>query len=124
MINKELLTQIDIMNTLNGGMSEPSVLARSEEDESRLFIKIPGVDAERLNVEVQGNLLLVFQEMPFKTARRILTIPRIVVSHPIPSQVDRNKIQATYDDGFLAIQLPYGKRTNGYFRKIRINRPE
>jgi HSP20 family molecular chaperone IbpA len=117
---KHLLTTVDLLNTLNGGVSEPYVSFREHPDGRQLRVRIPGVSKEMLHVEIQDNQLNVFYHIPMETSGRQVFLPKEVVRQTLPYFVQIPAIQATYEGNELVVDLPYNELSNGYNRKIPI----
>jgi HSP20 family molecular chaperone IbpA len=117
---QHLLTTVDLLNTLNGGVSEPYVSFREHPDGRQLRVRIPGVSKEMLHVEIQDNQLNVFYHIPMETSGRQVFLPKEVVRQTLPYFVQIPAIQATYEGNELVVDLPYNELSNGYNRKIPI----
>jgi len=117
---KNLLTTVDLLNTLNGGVSEPRLSYRDRPDGRELRIRVPGVSKELLQVEVNNNQLNVFYHIPMETLGQQVYLPKEVVRQTLPYFIEIPAIQATYDDNELVVMLPYNELSNGYNRKVPI----
>ena len=117
-----ILKVVDTLNTINGGMSAPVFKLKKEEEEYKLFARVPGVSPESLRVEVVDNKLMVYHLMRFGTVD-VELIPNVLNIVKIPKQVDISKIYADYEDKKLIIHMPLedGFATQGYHRSIDIN---
>ena len=56
----DLITSIDVLNTVNGGVSEPQLNLIHYEDYREIRLKIPGISLEEIHVEVHNNNLSIF----------------------------------------------------------------
>lgn len=97
------------------------------EDESRVVVRleVPGMEKQDLNIEVQGDMLVVRGEKRFEREKtegryRVLQCAygnfRRVLPLPVPVLAD--KAVAGYKNGVLRIELP--KATTGKPRKLTI----
>ena len=117
---KDLLTTIDLLNTLSGGVSEPYVSFREKADGRELRVRVPGVRKEMLEVEINDNNLSVFYHIPMQSSGKKVFVPKEVVKQALPYFIEITGIQASYDENELVIKLPYNELSNGYNRKIPI----
>src|SRR6267154_46664 len=116
-ISNELLASIDVLNTVNGGVSEPQLKLKQFQDHREIWVKVAGVSEESLKVEIHNNLLRVFYSMNVATGGISFEIPKVVYNKPIPYFVDLAKIFASCDDEFLVVTLPFNELT-GYHREV------
>ncbi len=118
---KHLLTTVDLLNTLNGGVSEPYVSYRERPDGRQVRIRVPGVGKEMLQVEIQNNELSVFYHIPMESSGKKLFLPKEVMRQTLPYFIEIPAIQATYEDNELVVDLPFNELSNGYNRKVPIS---
>ena len=129
-----MLMNIDFINTVNGGMSEPSIKLDKGSDGFEVVVKIPGIEVEDLQVEVvkgkrNSNNLKLFHLLPIFSQENLpdeeqwKTI-RFINTFVIPDGVDIDNISARYDDGRrqLVLFLPFGDEQGDYHRKVDIER--
>jgi HSP20 family protein len=88
--------------------------------------EIPGVEAENIDVKVQGNVLTIKGERLREHEEEDENFHRIERSYgsffrslKLPSEVDAEKIDASYEKGVLRITLSKGKKEVG--KKIEIS---
>ena len=117
---KDILTTVDLLNTLNGGVSEPYLSFREDRDGRELRIRVPGVSKELLQVEVRENQLNVFYHIPLVTSGKQVFLPKEVVSQTLPYFIEIPGIQASYQENELVIKLPFNELSSGYNRKVPI----
>lgn len=121
-IPKELLTSIDVMNTLNGGTSEPTVRVAQFPRFRQITIRIPGVDMENVKVEVNNNQLMIYFFYVLQSLNQELQFPRVLYNKSIPYFVDTNNITASQEDHTLVVTLPYNELAKGEHRDIQIRK--
>lgn len=115
---KELLTSVDVLNTLHGGVSEPSVSV-SENSRARVIrVRVPGIEKEELQTEVHNNEITLYYMIPVESATKVIRMPRVIYSQPIPYFVEVKKIHASFEERDLVIHMPFNGLYNGYHRKI------
>ena len=122
MINKfqDLLTSVDVLNTLHGGVSEPFVSHREKVDGQEMRVRVPGIDRELLHVEIHNNHLAVFYLIPINSTGQLVQMPQVVYKELIPVFIEVTGIKATYEENELVISLPFNKLSEGYNKKIEI----
>ena len=133
-IPREMLMNIDFINTVNGGMSEPAIHLERGSDGFEVVVKVPGIDVEDLQLEVvKGkknatnlklyHLLPIFSQESHADEEQWKTI-RFINTFVIPDGVDIENISARYDDVMrhLVLSLPFGSEKGNYRRKVDISR--
>ena len=133
-IPREMLMNIDFINTVNGGMSEPAIHLERGSDGFEVVVKVPGIDVEDLQLEVvKGkknatnlklyHLLPIFSQESRDDEEQWKTI-RFINTFVIPDGVDIENISARYDDVMrhLVLSLPFGSEKGNYRRKVDISR--
>jgi HSP20 family molecular chaperone IbpA len=117
---KHLLTTVDLLNTLNGGVSQPYLAFREEPEGRELRVRVPGVSKEMLHVEINNNELTVFYHIPMESAGQQVYLPKEVVKQTLPYFIEITGIHATYEENELVVKLPFNELSNGYNRKVPI----
>jgi HSP20 family molecular chaperone IbpA len=133
-IPQEMLMNIDFINTINGGMSEPAIKLDKGSEGFEVVVKIPGIEVEDLQLEVvKGkrntnnlklfHLLPIFSQDNLPEKEQWKTV-RFINTFVIPDGVDIEHISAKYDDTqrHLVLFLPYGNEQGDYHRKVDIER--
>lgn len=109
----------DIINTINGGMSQANLELSKYEDEWTVKVKVPGVSAERMKIEVKDNRMFIFQILPDTNAAEI-ELPYLLTAFSISSRVDYNRILAEYENGEIFIHMPLDEMGDSFEREIEI----
>ena len=117
---KDLVTSVDMLNTLHGGISEPFLSIVETAGGREMHVRVPGLKKEALQVEIVNNQLSVFYLIPMTSAGKLMYMPQVVYNQAIPYFIDASKIEATYEDNELVVRLPFNELSHGYNRKIRI----
>jgi HSP20 family molecular chaperone IbpA len=117
---KDLLTSVDVLNTLHGGVSQASVALRQLASSREICVKVPGINREALQVEVNNDKLSVFYLIPIESNGKMIYMPQVVYNKVIPYFIDISEINASYEGDELIVQLPYNKLSSGYNKKIEI----
>jgi HSP20 family molecular chaperone IbpA len=115
---KELLTSVDVLNTLHGGVSEPFVSVSESNTSRRIRVRVPGIEKEALQTEIHNNEITLYYMIPVQSAEKVIRMPRVIYSQPIPYFVEVKSIHASFEDRDLVIHMPFNELYNGYHRKI------
>ncbi|CAN5485158.1 hypothetical protein BH10BAC4_BH10BAC4_16890 [soil metagenome] len=121
-IPQELLTSIDMMNTLNGGTSEPLVRLQKFPAQHQITLRVPGIGPENIKIEINNNQLMIYYLIPMVSQMKPINFPRIVDNKDIPYCVDVHNIVADEEDNALVVTLPFNELANGYHRDISLPR--
>jgi HSP20 family molecular chaperone IbpA len=133
-IPQEMLMNIDFINTVNGGTSEPAIKLERGSEGLEVVVKIPGIEVEDLQLEVvkgksNSNNLKLFHLLPIFSQEHLSEeeqwrTVRFINTFVIPDGVDIENISAKYDDTLrhLVLFLPYGNEKGDYHRKVDIER--
>lgn len=115
---KNIAQQIDLLNTLGGGVSETYVDIKKFKKGAVINVYAAGVDPEAFKVVLHNNQLTVFSVLQSKENSEMAAplFNRIFV---LPPQVDLGRVEAVYQDGQLMVNLPFYEST-GQPREIEI----
>lgn len=116
---KNLLTSVDFLNTIHGGVTEPYVSTRQEAEGHEVRIRVPGIDKGVLQVEIVNNDLTVYYSLPISSFGKAIPMQKVVYYAPIPHFIELKRIKAVYEENELVVKLPFNKRSNN--RKIKID---
>lgn len=117
-INAELLTSIDVLNTLNGGHVEARVQLQHKPEWREIRVCVPGIDRDQIKVEIHNNFLMVFFTHQLQLAAQRIEVPRVVYNKVIPYFIDADRIEAAFEGQQLVVRLPFNEFSNGYHRSI------
>lgn len=115
---KELLTSVDILNTLHGGVSEPFLSVVEKPTGREIRVRVPGVDRDLVKAEINNNELSVYYIIPVESNGHMINMPKVVYRDVLPLSIELRNIEATYNYDELVIHLPYNRTTDGYNKKI------
>jgi HSP20 family protein len=118
-ILKGLGQQIDLINTLGGGVSMAQVAVKSKKDRLEVRVFAPGVGPEAMQVIVDYNRLTLLGILPAH-AGNDLKMPLFHQVIQIPFQVDVDRIRARFEEGCLKVTLPYSEGRSNTPRAIEI----
>ena len=114
-----LVTSVDVMNTLNGGRTEPVVKLAQFANSREVRVKVPGLEAEKIEVEVNDNRVVIFYMMNVASAGKEVAIPYSVYNRQQPYFIDVSKIVAQVEGDELVVTLPFNQLANGYHRRVK-----
>jgi hypothetical protein len=117
---QDLLTSVDVLNTLHGGISEPVVALRQQAGGREVHVRVPGINRDSMQVEIHNNVLSVFYLIPIESAGKKINMPVVVYNKTIPYFIDISAINAVFEENELVVQMPYNELSSGYNRKIQI----
>lgn len=120
----DILTSVDVLNTLYGGISEPQVVVRQLQNSREMRVKVPGVDPELIQVEITNNRLGVYYALNISSAGKNVKLPYTIYNRQLPYFIDIGNIDAVVDGNELIITLPYNELAHGYHKKIKTREDE
>jgi hypothetical protein len=115
----DLLTSVDVLNTLHGGISEPQVSVNQLGNSREVRIKVPSIDPESIQVEINNNSLFVYYVMNISSAGKNIRLPYTIYNRPLPYFIDIGKINSAVEGSQLVITLPFNALADGYHKKIK-----
>lgn len=115
------MTSIDVVNTLNGGMSDPVVKLKQFQSYREITIRIPGVDVRNIRIEINNNELMIYYFTVLNSQEKEMKFPKVLYNKSIPYFVDANHITASEKDTSLVVRLPFNELANGNNRDISIS---
>lgn len=118
---KDLLTSIDVLNTINGGVSEPYMSFTKNADGHEMRVRVPGIGKESMQVEINNHELSVYYLLPLEVSGQLLQMPQVVYKQMIPYYIEAGGIKAIYDNDELVVKLPFNEESNDNHRKIEID---
>jgi len=91
----------------------PSVNITESKDEYNVSLAVPGMKKDDFKIDVDGNMLTISsekdeskEEKDKRYTRREYSYTSFSRSFTLPDEVNKEKIDARYDDGLLKISLP------------------
>ncbi len=102
----------------NGGfsgrvMNVPAVNISEQKDNYLVSLAVPGMKKEDFKIDVDGNMLTISseqqenkEEKDKKFTRREYSYSSFSRSFTLPEEINKEKIEARYEDGVLKISLP------------------
>ena len=102
----------------NGGiygriMNIPAVNITEQKDDFRVELAVPGMKKDDFQVDMDGNLLTIScetketkEEKEAKYTRKEYNYSSFSRSFTLPEEVNRDKVEARYENGILKLVLP------------------
>jgi HSP20 family molecular chaperone IbpA len=118
----DLMTSVDVLNTIQGGVSEPFVSFREQSNGREIRVRVPGIIKEAMQAEINNDELYVYYLIPVSSSGKLIHLPQVVYRQKIPYFIEINGIKATYEENELVVRLPFNELSNGYNRKIQIGK--
>ena len=94
-------------------MNVPAVNITEQKDEYLVSLAAPGLKKEDFNIDVDGNMLTISSEKEEskedkdkKFTRKEYSYSSFSRSFTLPEEINKEKIEAKYEDGVLRISLP------------------
>jgi hypothetical protein len=115
----ELLTSVDVLNTLHGGVSEPQVALTQLDHAREMRIRVPSINPESIQVEINNNMLFVFYIINISSFGKDIRLPYTIYNRALPYFIDISKINSVVEGNELVISLPFNALANGYHKTIR-----
>ncbi len=117
---QELITSIDLMNTLNGGTSEPMVKLKQFPSHRQITIHIAGVPLENVKMEINKNKLMIYYFTTIVSQGKEVQFPRVLYHKDIPYFVQAGNISAKEEGASVILNLPFNDLANGDPREVPI----
>lgn len=103
----------DNSGLLGRTLNVPAVNITEQKDEYHVSLAAPGMKKEDFNIDVDGNMLTISsekeeskEEKEKKFTRKEYSYSSFSRSFTLPEEVNKEKIDARYEDGVLKISLP------------------
>jgi HSP20 family protein len=97
----------------NRAIRMPAVNITEQKDDYQVSLAVPGLKKEDFNIDIDGNLLIVSSKKEDKKedkegryTRREYSYSSFERSFNLPDEVNKEKIEAHYEDGLLKLFLP------------------
>jgi HSP20 family protein len=94
----------------------PAVNITEEKNEYMVALAVPGMKKDDFRIDIEGNMLTISsekeetkEEKDKKFTRKEYNFTSFSRSFTLPDEVDKQKIEAKYEDGVLRISLPFNE---------------
>lgn len=113
---KNIAHQIDMLNTLGGGICQTNVQIDKREKGAIIKVSAPSVPAEAFKIMLNQNKLTVFATLP-QTSESGLIAPLFHQEFILPAHVALDRVKAVYKGSEIQVRLPFFE---SYTRQIDI----
>lgn len=103
---KNIAHQIDLLNTLGGGVSETYIEVKKKRKGAVIKVWAAGVSPEAFRVVLHQNQITIFSVLQSNDNPE-MAAPMFTRIFMLPPQVDLSRIEAVYKNGELRVKLPY-----------------
>jgi HSP20 family protein len=94
-------------------MTMPAVNINETKDDYNVSLAVPGMKKDDFNIDMEGNMLTIScekeekkEEKEKKFTRKEYNYTSFSRSFTLPDEINRDKIEAKYEDGLLKVVLP------------------
>jgi HSP20 family protein len=111
---------------MTSGTFLPPVDIYEDENSFKLHFEVPGMNEKDIDIRLENNTLTVRGERKFESEQKEENFRRVerrygtfTRSFTLPNAVDVDKVQASYENGVLTVQL--AKRAEAKPKQIKVN---
>ncbi len=116
--------QIDLMNTIQGGVTMTNMELDMNESGYVASFRNPAYDSDNYHIELNEDRLTVYATLSGDYVQqregKKVVIPTFVQHFPIPANVDVQKIEAVFEEGALNVYAPFKSGMNDLPKRIDI----
>lgn len=109
------LQNADRLSEPHSGTWQPLVNVYERADDIVVMVELPGVDKDKIRVDIEGDILRIEGERPARIPEgthhmQQMEIPvgRFARLLRLPRNAERENVEAEYDKGYLTITIPCG----------------
>jgi HSP20 family protein len=106
-------------------LNVPAVNITEEKDDFKVSLAVPGMKKEDFNIDIEGNMLTISsekeeakEEKEKKFTRKEYNYSSFSRSFTLPEDVNKEKIEARYENGVLILSLPKKEEA----KKVAVNK--
>ncbi len=127
-IPKEIITNIALFNSVNGGAAEPKIRIDRGKEGYEITLKVPSLNADSFEVEIINNRLMIYHSLPVfanhPSGFESDSVARILGNIYIPNDAEVEGIAARFDEkrNQLHVFLPYNQLHEGFRRHIDVDK--
>lgn len=102
-------SQLDLANTINGGVTLTSFKIQQNEDGYIVTLQNPGFDQDNYHVELKADRLTIYTTLNSTEDTKIKKpiVPTFLRHLPVPAHVDTDRIEAIFEEDYLKIIAPF-----------------
>jgi len=121
-IIREFAPQMDLLNTIGGGVAQAQVRLDKREQGVILRVALPSASPDTFHVALHNQRLTVYSAYRHQPDDK-LSAPLFMRMLDLPANLDVARIDAVQEGPELRVRIPY-KRTNDEPRELDIRREE
>lgn len=110
-ITKEMLAQIDFVNTVSGGMALFNIKANRGKNGYNMKITTPSLDKDEIKIDVANSRFKVYYMIDVLEGEE--KMPFFIANLPLLPDVDTKKISARFEQGNVHIHAPFNDLGKG-----------
>ena len=118
----------DFFPTTSNRENLPAVNIRENEKNFTIELAVPGLDKKDIKIDINEDVLTISSEKKSENEeenngykRKEFSFSSFTRSFTIPDNINRDKIEANYKDGVLAVELPKEPEKNKITRQIKVS---
>jgi HSP20 family protein len=100
-------------NLMSAALNVPAVNIAEKKEEYQVSLAVPGMKKDDFKIDIDGNMLTISsekeetkEEKEKKFTRKEYNYSSFSRSFTLPEEVNKEKVEAKYEDGVLHISLP------------------
>ena len=117
-ITKELAQQAIIGSLIGGGVAQSEVIMEKTDEGLLLKVTTPSLQEDDYHLQIDRENLMVYSGF----GEQIMERPTFARMFPMPSKVDRDRVEAIFEAGTLKIFLPFLSEEDMKPQNIEIKR--
>lgn len=120
---RDLLKQVDLFNTVNGGTVMTSVDIIGSEESVVIKVTTPSVGVDAFHILLNYTRLTIsvwIKEENNEYEGRPVLVPMFAKNFDVPALVDLDRIEAEHENGELTVTLPFKNTIESLQRMIEI----
>lgn len=109
------------------GAFTPRIDVRDEDNQIKIDAELPGMSEKDVDISLSGDAIVIKGEKKQETEEKEKNYYRMERSYgsferaiPLPADIDRNKVEASFKNGVLSITMPKTKEAVEATKKIPI----
>jgi HSP20 family protein len=108
---RNIAPQLDLMNTIGGGVAQPRLRVDQREKGVILRVAMPSVSPESFHVVLKNQWLTIYGEHRNEPSDSVAA-PLFVQILDMPTNLDLARIDAVHEDDELLVRIPFKKPTD------------
>ena len=106
------LKTFDVLNTIDGGMSQPTIKLVKESEFFKLQVNVPGIKPEALSFEIKNDDIVIHHNLTFENGKGTIDLPHVITAMSMKGNVFSEGIYDYEEGNEYVVQLPFSDRFN------------